>query len=211
MERAEHAAHINAAWQRGVDAIIETGRRIEDAKADLPTYGEYEEMVRTDLHFSRQTALKLRAIASNKVLSDAAHVRHLPPSWGTLSELAVIANKGYDLEAGIASGAIHPRMERKHVKALLSPPPQRDDDLEEPDREDDQPHEDEPAVNPLVVAWESASPEARRDFVRACWSEIIRAREEQVGAANGNGADHGTHPTRGNAEASDRWIEGDGL
>lgn len=127
--RKEHAARINEAWQKGVDAVVKTGLRIEDAKADL-SYGEYEEMVRTDLHFSPQTALKLRAIASNKVLSNPAHVRHLPPSWGTLSELAVIANKGFDLEAGIESGAIHPRMERRGVKALL---PQRDDDLPDDD------------------------------------------------------------------------------
>ena len=72
-------------------------------------------------------------------------------------------------------------MERKDVKALLPPPPQRDDDLEEPDKEDDQPHEDEPAVNPLVVAWANAGPEARRDFVRACWSEIMQARESGQG------------------------------
>jgi hypothetical protein len=211
--RKEHADRINEAWQKGVDAVIETGLRIEDAKADL-SYGEYEKMVRTDLHFSPQTALKLRAIASNKVLSNPAHVRHLPPSWGTLSELAVIANQGCDLEAAIESGAIHPRMARKDVKALLPPPPQRADDLEEPDKEDDQPgeapkpDEDGPAANPLIVAWANAGPEARRDFVRACWSEIMRARDP-VGSANGNGADHGASTE--NAEASDRWIESDSL
>ena len=106
-------------------------------------------------------------------------------------------------------------MERKDAKALLPPPPQRDDDLEEPDEEDDQPeapkpHEDEPVVNPLVVAWAIAGPEARRDFVRACWSEIMQARD-QVRAANGNGADHGAQPSTANAEASDRWIESDSL
>ena len=213
--RKEHAARINEAWQRGVGAVIETGLRIEDAKADL-SYGEYEKMVRTDLHFSPQTALKLRAIASNKVLSNPAHVRHLPPSWGTLSELAVIANQGCDLEAAIESGAIHPRMARKDVKALLPPPPQRADDLEEPDKEDDQPgeapkpDEDGPAANPLIVAWANAGPEARRDFVRACWSEIMRARD-QVRAANGNGGDHGAQPSKENAEVSDRWIESDSL
>ena len=55
-------------------------------------------------------------------------------------------------------------------------------------------------VNPLVVAWASAGPEARRDFVRVCWSEIIQAREDQVMAANGNGADHWAQPSKGNAE-----------
>ena len=127
----EHAARINEAWQRGVDAVIETGMRIIDARDGLE-HGEYIAMVENDLHFSRQTAHKLISIASNKVLSNVAHVRHLPPSWGTLSELAVVANKGFDLEAGIASGAVHPGMERKDVKALL-PSPQRDDDLPDDD------------------------------------------------------------------------------
>jgi hypothetical protein len=207
--RKAHADRINEAWQKGVDAVIETGLRIEDAKADLP-YGEYEEMVRTDLHFSRQTALKLRAIASNKVLSNAAHVRHLPPSWGTLSELAVVANKGFDLEAAIESGAIHPKMERKDVKALMPSPRQkkkrrRGKPLPLPTHTDT---EHERNLEFLSTAWASASPEVRHDFVRACWSEIVQARD-QVRAANGNGADHG--PSTENAGASDRWIESDGL
>ena len=62
------------------------------------------------------------------------HGKHLPIAWTTLYELSAVANKGFDLEAGIESGAIHPKMERKEVKALL-PPPQRDDDLEESDDE----------------------------------------------------------------------------
>ena len=65
-----------------------------------------------------------------------------PIAWTTLYELTVVANKGLDLEAAIESGAIHPRMQRKDVRALLPPPPQRDDDLEEPDgRRPSQRHE----------------------------------------------------------------------
>ena len=212
MKREEHAARINEAWQKGVDAVIETGLRIIDAREGLE-YGEYIAMVEDDLHFKRAMAFKLVAIASNKVLSNVSHGKHLPTAWTTLYELAAVANKGLDLEAAIERGAIHPKMERKDVKALLPPPPQRDDDLEEPDKEDDQPpHEDEPVANPLVVAWANAGPEARRAFVRACWSEIIQARD-QVGAANrnSNGADHWAQPSKGNAEASDRWIESDSL
>jgi hypothetical protein len=166
--RKEHAARINEAWQRGVDAVIETGLRIEDAKANL-SHGEYEEMVRNDLHFSPQTALKLRAIASNKVLSNPAHVRDLPPSWGTLSELAVIANKGFDLEAGIKSGAIHPKIERKDVKALL-PPPQRYDDPEEAEEDDKLPAAEaeesyqETLFEQACLFLESMTDEIRRRF-----------------------------------------------
>ena len=42
MERREHAARINAAWQKGVEAIIETGQRIIDARNGLE-HGEYRE------------------------------------------------------------------------------------------------------------------------------------------------------------------------
>ena len=220
MKREEHAARINEAWQKGVDAVIETGLRIIDAREGLE-YGEYIAMVKNDLHFSRSMAFRFVAIASDKVLSNVAHMQHLPAAVGALYDLTVIANKGFDLEAGIESGAIHPKMQRRDVKALL-PPPQRDDDLEEPDKEDDQsaeardPDEDEPVANPLVVAWANAGPEARRDFVRACWVEIMRARTRAgctLGSANlnGNGADHGAHPTKGNTEVSDRWIESDSL
>jgi hypothetical protein len=197
--RKEHAARINEAWQRGVNAIIETGLRIIDAR-DALEHGEYIAMVETDLYFSRSMAFRFIAIASDKVLSNVAHVQHLPAAVGTLYDLTVVANKGYDLEAGIASGAVHPGMERKDVKSLLPPPPQRDDDLEEPDEEGDlptpKPDEDEPVANPLVVAWASAGPEARRAFVRACWSEIMRARD-QVGTANRNGR-------------KTRWVRDDG-
>jgi hypothetical protein len=214
--RKEHAARINAAWQEGVNAVIETGLRIIDAREGLE-HGEYLAMIAEDLNCSRSTAFKLVAIASNKTLANVSHGKHLPAAWTVLYDLSAAANKGFDLESGIESGAIHPKMERKDVKALL-PPPQRDDDLEEPDEEDGQPaeapkpDEDEPVVNPLVVAWANAGPEARRDFVRTCWSEIIRARG-QVRAANhnGNGADHGAQPSKENAEASDRWIESDSL
>ena len=127
MGRKEHAARINEAWQRAVDGAVETGLRIIDAREALG-HGEYIAMVESDLNFSRSMAFRFVAIASNKVLSNDAHVQHLPAAVGTLYDLTVIANKGYDLEAGIASGAIHPKMERKHVKALL-PPPQRNDDL----------------------------------------------------------------------------------
>jgi hypothetical protein len=168
--REEHAARINEAWQKGVDAVIETGMRIIDAREALE-HGEYIAMVKDDLLVSRQTAHKLVSIASNKVLSNVAHVRHLPPSWGTLSELAVVANKGFDLEAGIASGAIHPKMERKDVKALLSPPPQRDDDLEGPDEEDDLRPEE--TTNPLAVAWENASGEERASFLHGLGREVL--------------------------------------
>jgi hypothetical protein len=61
--RKEHAALINAAWQKGVDAVIETGLRIIDARDGLE-HGEFEAMVQNNLHFSARTVQRLIAIAS---------------------------------------------------------------------------------------------------------------------------------------------------
>ena len=133
MGRKEHASRINEAWQKTVDGVVETGLRILDARhgPNAPEHGQFEKMLTEDLHFSAPTGRKLMAIASNKVLSNRTHVNALPASWGTLYELNVIANKGYDLEAGIQGGAIHPKMERKDVKALLPPPEPRQRNSEE--------------------------------------------------------------------------------
>jgi hypothetical protein len=164
MKREEHAARINAAWQQGVEAVIETGLRIIDAREGLE-HGEFEKMVRNDLHISPGTARKLLAVASNKVIANRSHVNDLPASWGTLYELTSAEHKGLDLEAAIKSGAIHPKMERKDVKALLPPPPQRDDDLEVSD--------DTVETNPLAVAWESASREERASFLHGLGREVL--------------------------------------
>jgi Protein of unknown function (DUF3102) len=152
--RKEHAARINDAWQKTVDSAIETGLRIIDAREGLE-HGEYIAMIESDLNFSRSMAFRFVAIASDKVLSNDAHVQHLPPAVGTLYDLTVIANKGYDLEAGIQSGDIHPKMERKDVKALL-PPPQRDDDLEEtePDPEEEAAVEDMPTEEEAEASYQ---------------------------------------------------------
>ena len=74
---------------------IETGLRIIDARDGLE-HGEYIAMVESDLNFSRSMAFRFVAVASNKTLSNVAHVQHLPAAVGTLYDLTVIANKGYD-------------------------------------------------------------------------------------------------------------------
>jgi Protein of unknown function (DUF3102) len=187
--RKAHAARINEAWSKGVEAIVETGMRIIDAREALE-HGEYIAMVTEDLHCSRATAFKLVAIASNKTLTNVSHAKHLPAKSETLYQLTVVANKGFDLEAAVESGAIHPRMERKDVKALLPSPRQkkkrrRGKPLVLPDPADTEHERD---LEFLRSAWASASPEARHGFVHACWDEIMRARA-QVGSG-GNGADH---------------------
>jgi hypothetical protein len=203
----EHVRLISAAWQRGVESIVETGERLHQAKADpdMP-HGSFEAMIQCKLPFGPRTAQRLMAIAGNTVLSNPTHVSHLPPSWGTLAELAKLPTTL--LLTKIKDGSINPRMERKDVKALKESE-QRDDDL--PPAEPDTPPAEEPPPDPvtnaLIVAWKNASRKERWEFVGACWYEVKRAHDESRSKKpNGNaGADHWAHLSTEN----DRWIESD--
>lgn len=121
----DHAAKISAAWQKGVESILETGECLSRAKCEL-SHGSFEDMVEANLPFGPRTARMLMAVATNNVLSNRKHVSVLPPSWGTLNELNKIPQSL--LLEKIEEGAVHPKMTRKEVKALL-PPKQREDDL----------------------------------------------------------------------------------
>ena len=85
----EWAAQINAEWRKSVEGIINTGRLISQALEEIQ-HGEKEAFYSL-LPFSEQTAKKLRQIGEDKRISDRAHVRDLPPSWGTLYELSRLA------------------------------------------------------------------------------------------------------------------------
>jgi hypothetical protein len=168
--REEHAARINEAWQKGVDAVVETGLRVIDARDGLG-HGEYIAMVENDLHCSRTVAFKLVTVASNKTLSNVSNSKHLPPAANTLYDLTVVGNKGYDLGAGIESGAIHPKMTAKDVKALLLPSvkAQRDDDPEEPNdmptaEEADESHQNTLYDHACLIVNEEMSGETRQRF-----------------------------------------------
>jgi Protein of unknown function (DUF3102) len=149
VERNEHVRRITAAWQKTVANIIETGRLLIEAKDDIG-FGGFQEMIRTELPFGPGTAQRLMQIAEDRVLSNAAHAPLLPASWMTLYELAKLPKHGIDLQILVEEGAIHPRMERKDVRALLPAPEpapepeQRDDDLP-PDYEGSAESEVEPA------------------------------------------------------------------
>lgn len=79
------AKYISDAWQNAVESIVETGRRLISAK-DRVGHGNWLPLVE-QLPFSEQTARKLMAIARHPDLSNRAHVRDLPASWGTLAVL----------------------------------------------------------------------------------------------------------------------------
>ena len=77
-------------------------------------------MVADDLPFSRQTAYKLMAIATDDRLT-VAHVRQLlPPSWATVYELTKLDDAA--IQSAVEHGQINPDMQRKHALALKPKP-----------------------------------------------------------------------------------------
>ncbi len=121
-DASEWARRIRASLEKSVEAILETGRLLVEAKAALP-HGQFEKMVEADLGWSPQTVRKFMAIARHPVLSDRAHVRVLPASWGTLAELARL--KPEPLEKAIGEGIVRPTMTRKDTTELIYRRPQR--------------------------------------------------------------------------------------
>jgi hypothetical protein len=111
-----HAKRINESWQKGVEAIINTGRMLIEAKAELP-HGEFTTMVQLKLNFDPDTAQRLMKIAGDEVLSNTAHARYLPSSWMTLYELTKLPSD--TLKTALAEGTVNPKTQRKDVAAML--------------------------------------------------------------------------------------------
>jgi hypothetical protein len=216
VDRHEHVRRITAAWQKTVDNIVETGRLLIGAKDDIG----FQEMIRAELPFSTGTAQRLMRVAEDRVLSNAAHAPHLPASWGTLYELAKLHKGGLDLETLIEEGAIHPKMERRDVLALL--PEQRDDDLL-PDYEGSAKPEDEAGETTEVSdAAEVPSEKVSRFAYKLIQLDIALARDlgnilwhggdgqlDQLARDLGIGIEieEGRHQERRAAEATDPSLD----
>lgn len=111
------AEKITAAWQKSVEAVLETGRALIQAHDELD-HGQWEAMISLELPFDSSTARRLIKIARHEVLSNRAHVHALPPSWGTLYELSKLPAS--TLEAKINDGTITPKLERKEVASKVA-------------------------------------------------------------------------------------------
>jgi hypothetical protein len=117
--REKWVERISNAWCEQVSSIFETGNLLEAAKVELTAQkgrGEWLTMIKGELPFGRSMVNKLMAIASNDNLRNADHGPHLPASWRTLYELTQLTAEQF--AAGIKSGAINPKMERKHINEL---------------------------------------------------------------------------------------------
>ncbi len=115
--RHDHAGFIAAAWQKSIEAIIETGRRLIDARKEL-AHGEFLAMIKNDLPFGEDTAERLIKIARDPRLSNSAHGRILPPSWRTLFELTKLNDEQFDRL--VAAGVIRADMQRWEIEDLAS-------------------------------------------------------------------------------------------
>ena len=147
--RAVLAAEINLTWGRGPADIIRCGQLLREARDELGN-DAFKVMVKTELAFDASVARKLKLIAANETI--CAHVHKLPACWSTIYELSQLTVG--TLEAAIADGLIHPRMQRKDAIALRPAKPV-----------------DKPATagsvvttNPteLITVWQAASLEQRR-------------------------------------------------
>lgn len=113
--RIDWAARIRSTWGSALQAILDTGQALIEAKAALE-HGEFIAMVEENLPFARSTAFKLMKIAEDKRLSNVSHVKHLPPSWGTLYQLTRLDDATFI--TAVETGAIRPDMERKDAERL---------------------------------------------------------------------------------------------
>ena len=112
----EAADHVRQAWQNAVESIVETGRRLIEAKARVG-HGRWLDTVAL-LPFGDSTARKLMAVASHPDLANRDHGTDLPPSWRTLAVLAQLP--AGEIAKRIESGEITPEIDRATAQQLAS-------------------------------------------------------------------------------------------
>jgi hypothetical protein len=113
--RKQWAAYIRAAHTSTVKAILKLGRALSAAKKALP-HGEFLKMIEHDLPFTASVAQRLMIIAADPKLQKLHSAQLLPPSWGTLYELAKLPAETF--EQSVKAGTIHPQMTRGQAQML---------------------------------------------------------------------------------------------
>ncbi len=109
----EFAERITACWRKSVEGVIEAGRWLARAKAQLD-HGEFGRM---RLPFGERTAQRLMAIAADQRLTNPTHVSVLPNAWGTLYELTKLDDETFC--ARVTDGTIRPDMERRDIAMVI--------------------------------------------------------------------------------------------
>lgn len=102
------ADHVREAWQNAVESIVETGRRLVEAKERVG-HGRWLDAV-TLMPFGDSTARKLIAIARHPDLANQDHGTDLPASWRTLAVLASLPEG--EIPKRIEAGEITSELDR---------------------------------------------------------------------------------------------------
>lgn len=105
------------AWHDAVESIIEAGRVLNEAKAEM-SHGDWLVFVDDFLPVGRRTAQMLMAIAEDRRLANANPVSLLPPHWSTLYDLHKLDDKTLNLL--IEKGAVTPELTRAGLKLALA-------------------------------------------------------------------------------------------
>lgn len=118
--RAEFVADIRREWTNALEATVQVGRRLNEAKAALP-HGEYEAMIESELPFSPATARKLREVAAF-VDSGKVPLDQLPEAYSTLYAIATLPDEAR--RRAVDQGVIRPDVTRAEVEAFKAPKPE---------------------------------------------------------------------------------------
>lgn len=113
----EHAAeYVTESWRSAVESIIETGRRLIEAKRRVG-HGQWLKTVEL-LPFGDETARRLMAIASDPGLSNPSTWRDLPPAWRTMFELSGLPEG--ELTKAIEAGRVTPDLTHAEARELVA-------------------------------------------------------------------------------------------
>ena len=112
--RGQWAEKISARWHKTQQGVIEVGRLLIEAKAQLG-HGSFTAMIEANLPFGARTAQNLMKIAGDPRITNAKFTSLLPASWATLHEISQLDDS--EFEAGINSGLIRPDMKQGEIRA----------------------------------------------------------------------------------------------
>jgi hypothetical protein len=111
--RGAWAKKISDQWRNSVNAIIQVGSMLAQAKKAISP-NDFAAMIANDLPFGERAAQMMVAVGQSERLAN--HGSALPASWRTLYELQRLPEKIF--EKAVKDGRIHPDMERREVAAL---------------------------------------------------------------------------------------------
>lgn len=105
---------IVESYRTSVESIIETGRRLAEAKARVP-HGSWGRVI-DGLPFNERTAQKLMTIAAHPALANPSHGTVLPSAWTALYPLAQVPAEEFD--DLVARGVIHADLTRAEAQQI---------------------------------------------------------------------------------------------